>query len=175
MAKAIKRMANYLGLLDDEEIENNGVQESVAEQPRRGFRGLTSGSTSSESSLPSYMRPADRGSAGVTPVSSSITRPVASATPASMDRIITIHPRIYSDVRSIGEAYRNGQPVIMNLSDVDESECKRLVDFASGLVFGHFGNIERVTSKVFLLTPANVAVSNEVKSAAAQASFFNQS
>ena len=86
-----------------------------------------------------------------------------------------MQPRFYSDVRTIGEHYRNGQPVIMNLSDVEESERKRLVDFASGLVFGHYGSIEKVTTKVFLLTPPNVAVSSEDKNAAAQASFFNQS
>ena len=63
----------------------------------------------------------------------------------------------------------------MNLSDMEESERKRLIDFASGLVFGHAGTIERVTSKVFLLTPPNVSVSSEEKSAAAEASFFNQS
>ena len=63
----------------------------------------------------------------------------------------------------------------MNHSDMDESERKRLVDFASGLVFGLHGSIERVTSKVFLLTPANVRVSTENKAAAAEASFFNQS
>ena len=57
----------------------------------------------------------------------------------------------------------------------EEAERKRLIDFASGLVFGHAGTIERVTSKVFLLTPPNVTVSGEEKSAAAQASFFNQS
>jgi len=67
------------------------------------------------------------------------------------------------------------QPVLMNLSDMEESERKRLVDFASGLVFGLHGSIERVTSKVFLLTPANVRVSTENKTAAAEASFFNQS
>jgi cell division inhibitor SepF len=82
---------------------------------------------------------------------------------------------MYSDVRAIGEHYRVGQPVIMNLSDMEESERKRMIDFASGLVFGHHGSIQRVTSKVFLLTPPNVNVSNEDKTAAAQASFFNQS
>ncbi len=173
MTNAFKKMTKYLGLVDDEDLENE-IQEVVEQEPRRGFRALSSNTASSES-LPSYMRPANPTSAGVTPVSSSISRPAVVPVAATMDRIITIHPRIYSDVRSIGEAYRNGQPVIMNLSDVDESECKRLVDFASGLVFGHYGSIERVTSKVFLLTPQNVAVSNEDKSAAAQASFFNQS
>jgi cell division inhibitor SepF len=63
----------------------------------------------------------------------------------------------------------------MNLSDMEEAERYRLVDFASGLVFGHFGSIERVTPKVFLLTPPNVKVSVEDKTSAAAASFFNQS
>ncbi len=92
-----------------------------------------------------------------------------------LDRIVTIAPRFYSEARAIGEYYREGNPVIMNLSDMEETERKRLIDFASGLVFGHSGTIERVTSKVFLLTPPNVSVSSEEKSAAAQASFFNQS
>lgn len=93
----------------------------------------------------------------------------------AIDRIVTITPRFYSEARAIGEYYREGNPVIMNLSDMEESERKRLIDFASGLVFGHAGTIERVTSKVFLLTPPNVTVSGEEKSAAAQASLFNQS
>ena len=92
-----------------------------------------------------------------------------------LDRIVTITPRFYSEARAIGEYYREGNPVIMNLSDMEEAERKRLIDFASGLVFGHAGTIERVTSKLFLLTPPNVTVSGEEKSAAAQASFFNQS
>jgi cell division inhibitor SepF len=95
---------------------------------------------------------------------------------SQMDRIITLHPRTYSEARTIGEQYREGNPVIINLSDMEETERKRLVDFASGLVFGLRGSIERVTSKVFLLTPENVSVSNDAKAAAAaEASFFNQS
>jgi cell division inhibitor SepF len=105
--------------------------------------------------------------------SNSISSPVIE--PQSMDRIISLTPRTYSEARLIGEHYREGKPVIMNLSDMEESERKRLVDFASGLVFGHHGSIERVTPKVFLLTPPNVSVSVEDKNSAAQASFFNQS
>jgi cell division inhibitor SepF len=104
-----------------------------------------------------------------TPISSPVIEP------QSMDRIISLTPRTYSEARLIGEHYREGKPVIMNLSDMEESERKRLVDFASGLVFGHHGSIERVTPKVFLLTPPNVSVSVEDKNSAAQASFFNQS
>ncbi len=88
--------------------------------------------------------------------------------------IVTLQPRSYSEARKVGEHYREGNPVIINLDDMEEGERKRLVDFASGLVFGLHGRIERISLKVFLLSPANVSVSNEEKSAA-QASFFNQS
>jgi cell division inhibitor SepF len=88
--------------------------------------------------------------------------------------IVTLQPRSYSEARKVGEYYREGNPVIINLDDMEEAERKRLVDFASGLVFGLNGRIERISLKVFLLSPANVNVSNEDKSAA-QASFYNQS
>jgi cell division inhibitor SepF len=88
--------------------------------------------------------------------------------------IVTLQPRSYSEARKVGEYYREGNPVIINLDDMEESERKRLVDFASGLVFGLHGRIERISLKVFLLSPANVNVSNEDRTAA-QASFYNQS
>jgi cell division inhibitor SepF len=90
-------------------------------------------------------------------------------------RITTVHPRNYNEARIIGEHFRDGTPVIMNLSDMDDADAKRLVDFAAGLVFGRHGSIERVTQKVFLLTPANVEITAEDKSRLAGAGFFNQS
>jgi cell division inhibitor SepF len=89
--------------------------------------------------------------------------------------IVTLHPRSYSEARQMAEHYREGNPVIINLDDMDESEKKRLVDFASGLAFGLRGGIEKITSRVFLLSPANVTVRTEDKAAYAQASFYNQS
>jgi cell division inhibitor SepF len=88
--------------------------------------------------------------------------------------IVTLQPRSYSEARKVGEFYREGNPVIINLDDMEEAERKRLVDFASGLVFGLHGRIERISLKVFLLSPANVNVSNEDRTAA-QATFYNQS
>jgi cell division inhibitor SepF len=111
----------------------------------------------------------------VRPKVAPVKRPTPTLSVAPIDRIVTITPRFYSEARAIGEYYREGNPVIMNLSDMEESERKRLIDFASGLVFGHAGTIERVTSKVFLLSPPNVMVSSEDKTAAANASLFNQS
>lgn len=73
-------------------------------------------------------------------------------------RITTIHPRSYNDAKIIGEAFREDIPVIMNVDDMPDTDAKRLVDFASGLVFALNGRIERVTAQVFLLTPTNLEV-----------------
>lgn len=154
MANALRKVANYLGLMEDLELDSSQEVEhrpSAARVPDVKIR-TREPRTSTLSAAPAM----------------EFDLPV-------LDRIITLHPRFYNEARTIGEHYRLGNPVIMNLTDMDESERKRLVDFASGLVFGHNGTIERVTSKVFLLSPANIRVSNEDKTAAAEASFFNQS
>lgn len=75
-----------------------------------------------------------------------------------MRTITTVHPRSYNDAKSVGESFRDGTPVIMDLSDLAEAEAKRLVDFAAGLVYALHGSIERVTTTVFLLTPSYVEV-----------------
>jgi len=158
MANAFKKMAGYLGLVDDGADFETTVAVDV---PQKSVRVTP----------PAAVR--------VNPAASVRERalhvPVAHPELPILDSIFTIHPRFYNEARTVGEHFREGQPVLMNLSDMEESERKRLVDFASGLVFGHRGSIERVTSKVFLLTPENVRVSSENKAAAAEASFFNQS
>ena len=92
-----------------------------------------------------------------------------------MARIETVTPRTYNDARTVGEHFRSGVPVIMNLSEIDDEDAKRLVDFAAGLIFAVHGTINRVTAKVFLLSPANVTVTDEDKHRLASGGFFNQS
>jgi cell division inhibitor SepF len=94
---------------------------------------------------------------------------------SEIHRITTIHPRTYNEAKTIGESFRAGTPVIMNLTDMDDADAKRLVDFSAGLVFGLHGSIERVTSKVFLLSPANVEVATPEKPRVPERAFFNQS
>jgi cell division inhibitor SepF len=89
-------------------------------------------------------------------------------------QITALHPRTYNEARTIGEQFRKSTPVIMNLSDMDDADAKRLVDFAAGLTFGLHGRIERVTAKVFLLSPHNVSVTAQDK-ARIENGFFNQS
>jgi cell division inhibitor SepF len=101
------------------------------------------------------------------------------ATPAEEEerryQITTLHPTTYNEARTIGEHFRDGVPVIMNLTEMDEADAKRLVDFAAGLAFGLRGTIERVTNRVFLLSPNNVQVTAEDKAKIAEGGFFNQS
>jgi cell division inhibitor SepF len=89
-------------------------------------------------------------------------------------QITTLHPTTYSEARTIGEHFRNGHPVIMNLTELDEPDAKRLVDFAAGLAFGLRGSMERVTNRVFLLSPPNIEVSAEDKAKIAESGFFDQ-
>ncbi len=166
MANAFKKMAGYLGLVDDED----DLQPLVPVEAPRQVR-----TASPRVSAPTFEVPATPAAAPVQPVYAAQPTYVAQPELPVIDQIFTIHPRFYNEARVVGERYREGQPVLINLGDMEESERKRLVDFASGLVFGHHGTIERVTSKVFLLTPPNVRVSTENKVIAAEASFFNQS
>lgn len=158
MADRFKKAAVWLGLVSDNdyaEVEP-GTDEVTEQVPERG----------------------DAESA--TPVPATVTeletrRPVREhPRVADINRIITVHPRTYNEARTIGENFRDGIPVIMNLGDMEDADAKRLVDFSAGLIFGLRGSIERITSKVFLLSPHNVTVAAEDKERLA-GGFFNQS
>ena len=120
------------------------------------------------------------GPVGATAAKLAVREPVVVEAPAPAPapqpyRITTLHPRTYNEARTIGERFRDGMPVIMNLTEMDDADAKRLVDFAAGLSFGLRGSIERVTAKVFLLSPQNVDVTAEDKARIREGGFFNQS
>ncbi|MCF6745452.1 DUF552 domain-containing protein [Blastococcus sp. KM273128] len=102
--------------------------------------------------------------------------PEAAPAPAAKSyQVVTLHPRTYNEARTIGERFRDGMPVIMNLTEMDDADAKRLVDFAAGLSFGLRGSIERVTAKVFLLSPQDVAVTAEDKAKIREGGFSEKS
>lgn len=166
MAGAMRKMAVYLGLVEDDryeryetytddyayedEAQRTGEERPVALQERE---------EEPETGVPAP-RP---------------TTAILERRTTDLARITTLHPRTYNEARTIGEHFRDGTPVIMNLTEMVDSDAKRLVDFAAGLVFGLHGSIERVTNKVFLLSPANVEVTAEDKARIAERGFFNQS
>jgi cell division inhibitor SepF len=157
MAGAMRKMAVYLGLVEnDDQYDEYESYESEYEERTRPLRAV---------------RENEPTPVPVTPPPARATRTASSGA----SRITTLHPRTYNDARAIGESFRDGTPVIMNLSEMDDGDAKRIVDFAAGLVFGLRGTIERVTQKVFLLSPVNVVVTAEEKERMAQGGFFNQS
>lgn len=164
MAGAMRKMAVYLGLVedDDERYEDYPeVEERVpVRQPSAEERGPRSAVRRLDDSR-------------VTGLSARPSESVGPDNPTY--RITTLHPRTYNEARTIGEHFRDGIPVIMNLTEMDDADAKRLVDFAAGLIFGLRGSIERVTTKVFLLSPANVQITAEDKRRIAEGGFFNQS
>jgi cell division inhibitor SepF len=95
------------------------------------------------------------------PVTPLPKRQPARAQVPEMNEILTVHPRQYRDAQGIADSFRDGVPVIINLTQMTESEARRLIDFASGLSTGLRGRIERVTSKVFLLTPEHISIAGE--------------
>lgn len=119
--------------------------------------GASAGVTATRGSLAIDTDPAP---ARPVAVASALPEPREPAVGAqALARITTLQPSSYNEARTIGERYRDGQPVIMNLTELDDAAAKRLVDFAAGLAFALRGSIDKVTSRVFLLTPADVEVS----------------
>lgn len=111
----------------------------------------------------------------VNPTRSEPPRRANVAPPEPPVRITTIHPTSYNDAKQMGELVRNGSAVIMNLSEMADDLARRLVDFGAGLTFGLGGSIDRVTARVFLMSPPNVSVSAEDRARIASGGFFNQS
>ena len=72
-------------------------------------------------------------------------------------RIITMRPSSYTDAQTMGDHFRKGLPVILNLSEMPDEQAHRMVDFACGLTYGLRGRFEQITNRVFLLSPADVS------------------
>ncbi|MBR8745318.1 cell division protein SepF [Nocardiopsis sp. MG754419] len=175
MAGAMRKMAVYLGLVEDDRYDHRYADEydefdefdEGAEERRDRDVDLPRGEETRGETVTDtgdYLGTGERRGGTTT-----------TASTADLARITTLHPRTYNEARTIGEHFREGTPVIMNLTEMVDSDAKRLVDFAAGLIFGLHGSIERVTNKVFLLSPANVEVTAEDKARIAERGFFNQS
>ena len=158
MAGAMRKMAVYLGLVENDDQYDEYDVVDRPEEYERGYDDRTRSLRAVRDDEPVRAEPTG-----------------AAPGPTSASRITTLHPRTYNDARAIGESFRDGTPVIMNLSEMDDGDAKRIVDFAAGLVFGLRGTIERVTQKVFLLSPANGVVTAEERERITQGGFFNQS
>jgi cell division inhibitor SepF len=135
MANPLRKTLEYLGLVEEGEVSEESA-------PRR------------QPTPPAASAPRTN----VTPIRRAAARPAAAG---ELSEILTVHPKKYSDVQAIADSFRENIPVIINLSQMTEPDARRLIDFAAGLASGLLGKIERVTPKVFLLSPENVLVSGD--------------
>ena len=154
MANPLRKTMVYLGLADEEFV----LQETT---PAQAAHAESSPEPKAVPAVQATGLAQSNGRASVTPLRRTTPAPVKNAATAEMNEILTVHPRHYKDAQVIAESFRDGIPVIINLSLMSEPEARRLIDFASGLSQGLFGKIERVTKQVFLLSPAHVLVSGD--------------
>ncbi len=167
MANAMRKMAEYLGLVDGGEYADEFGNYQNADL--LGYEEQTQSQTRSVATHSSFDHVSEHAPA-------TYAAPVRTAPPlADVYRITTLHPITYNDARRIGEEFRAGTPVIMNLSDMDDADARRIVDFSAGLAFGLHGSIEKVTKGVFLLSPANVDIGAAARAQLREDPFFNQS
>ena len=183
MPGAMRKLGLYLGLVEDDEDARHGGYgdddhygyEEPEPAPTRGYRRDVGARSAGRPTFGDTTQ--TRGSMALDTAAAPSSRPYVAAAPVHEDpyRITTLTPTTYNEARTIGEHFREGTPVIMNLTEMDDVDAKRLVDFAAGLIFGLRGSIERVTNKVFLLSPEHVEVTAEDKALIVEGGFFNQS
>lgn len=154
MAGFMKKTMSYLGMADVD-VDDDIMQE----EPDAAPSSFDSDSTVTPAS-PVTANPASPSRSRQTPFK------------AQLNRITTIHPKTYEEAQLVGRAIRDGVPVVLNLTGVEESVAYRIVDFSAGVVFGVRGSIERVTPRVFLLSPAQVNIKVEDTSADSNADIF---
>jgi len=174
MPGAMRKLGLYLGLVEDDE-ERYDAHGYGPDEDDLDAEPVGRGRERHQVREPAMARRGhDDGPRGSVAVDATV-RSLSVTTHEDPYRITTLHPRTYNEARTIGEHFRDGTPVIMNLTEMDDGDAKRLVDFAAGLSFGLRGRIERVTNKVFLLSPEHVEVTAEDKARIAEGGFFNQS
>jgi cell division inhibitor SepF len=182
------RLKAYFGMVPAEEMDaylDYAGESDVAEpEPARASREDRPRWADLSSTRPSPANPPVHGSLAVDPASlpaapasprpSVATKPLDPPLRPAIAKITTLQPRSYNEARTIGERYRDGIPVIMNLSELDEAAAKRLVDFAAGLAFALRGSIDKVTNRVFLISPPGVEVAASDARRLAQNGLFDQ-
>ena len=168
MANAMRKMAEYLGLVPDAEVDYVEYEDVDP--------GYTA-AVQAQSTPVAYAPETPAAPAAYVAPTPVVAAPVihASTQPSDVYRIRTVHPRNFNDARAIGEEFRMGTPVIMNLQEMNDSDTRRVVDFAAGLVFALHGAIERISTSVYILSPANVDIGAAARAQVREDPFFNQS
>lgn len=149
MLKNMKNAMSYLGMADVSEADDRHTSQ----------RSTRHSQTASDDRSQRDPVDQDQLDQSIDDIPSDVRESEYDDDPEPQARIVTIHPQSYNDAQQIGIAIRQGTPVVLNLTDLSDAVAYRIVDFSAGVVFGLRGAIERITPKVFLLSPANISIS----------------
>jgi cell division inhibitor SepF len=89
---------------------------------------------------------------------SAVVRPLPSS---ASSKPFVVGPSSFNDAQEVADKFKINVPVILNLQGVERDLARRIIDFASGLCYGLGGQMERVATQVYLLSPSDVEVSPE--------------
>ena len=102
----------------------------------------------------------DRARSGGSSLRSVPAGPTSGGHPSANMKMHIVEPKSFTEAQAIADKFKQGTPVIMNMAMTKPELAKRLLDFASGLTYGLDGGLQKVSDKVFMLTPHNVDVSD---------------
>jgi cell division inhibitor SepF len=162
MASGMLRKAMvYLGLTDDEFEEYDYDEPAPSPGPAPGPARRYSEPESAVTTVrPMAREPVDAPNGVTVTPRPAVVRPI---TPMHGARVHVVAPGRFADAQEIGDRFKNGQPVIVNLQANDRELSRRMIDFCSGVTYALSGSMDKVADQVFLLTPSNVEVSAEEK------------
>lgn len=83
-------------------------------------------------------------------------------TAVSSSKMVITQPTCYEDVQEIGEYLKLRKSVIINLENVGKEDARRVLDFLSGATFMIEGTIQKVSNLIYLMTPKEVEIQNDV-------------
>ncbi len=91
------------------------------------------------------------------------TKVIPMNTAVSSSKMVITQPTCYEDVEEVGSYLKNKKSVIINLENIGKEDARRILDFLSGATFMIEGTIQRVSNLIYLMTPKNVEIQNDIE------------
>ncbi|MEI3246649.1 MAG: cell division protein SepF [Lachnospiraceae bacterium] len=95
------------------------------------------------------------------PKTSSKITPLSGRTSVANMEVCVIKPNSMEDTREIADTLLDDCTVLLNLEGIDVEVAQRVIDFSSGTCYALGGSLQKVSSYIFVLTPANVEISGD--------------
>lgn len=158
MGGVMNKLMNAIGIGNEEEeyedLEYNNEEETLNDneeenyyrssyKPSRSFKDIERESQYSSRNLQSK----------VIPINAAV----------SSSKMVITQPTCYDEVEGIGEYLKNKKSIIINLENVGKEDARRILDFMSGSAFMVEGTIQKVSNLIYLITPNNVEIQNDIE------------